>query len=139
VSDTPRDTLTDDERKALLDVFRQAGPIEVHPADIFAAVECILADRAASTVQTENGTHGNNHAPLPKGTMLDPGYCEGCDRERDRGHVASKLDEAIAKWEDRGPTSLTVALLAEAAYAARAALDASPAPTEALDPTHRED
>lgn len=27
-------------------------------------------------------THGGNHAPLPAGAYLAPGFCEGCDRQR---------------------------------------------------------
>lgn len=34
----------------------------------------------------------------------------------------AKADEAIAAWEQRGPTSLTVALLAEAVYGLRGAV-----------------
>lgn len=25
-------------------------------------------------------THHLNHAPLPEGVLLDPGYCDGCDK-----------------------------------------------------------
>lgn len=70
-------------------------------------------------MSNETSTHSLNHAPLPDGVYLDPGFCEGCDRERASASLRAQLDDAIAKWEAKGPTSLTSALLAEAAYRAR--------------------
>lgn len=42
--------------------------------------------------------------------------------DADEGCVRATPDEAIAAWEERGPTPLTVALMADALYAARAEL-----------------
>lgn len=35
---------------------------------------------------TDPATHGLNHAPLPKGSLLAPGFCAGCDALRAHTH-----------------------------------------------------
>lgn len=36
-------------------------------------------------------THGGNHAPLLNGGLLSPGFCDGCDYERERGCRACRI------------------------------------------------
>lgn len=37
----------------------------------------------ARTICAPVSTHHLNHAPLPAGVFLDPGYCDGCDQKRE--------------------------------------------------------
>ena len=53
-------------------------------ADKWAGVipeQCDCDGVCAATPEVFDVTHGGNHAPLPAGVRLDPGFCEGCDAE----------------------------------------------------------
>lgn len=40
-------------------------------------------------------THGGNHAPLPEGSYLAPGFCDECDQTRDIPPV-----ESVSQYQD---------------------------------------
>ena len=42
----------------------------------------------------DDPTHGGNHAPLPEGVRLDPGFCDGCDNEPASTDASGALSEA---------------------------------------------
>lgn len=42
-------------------------------------------DRFRAALTGADATHGGNHAPLPQGVRLDPGFCGGCDQDYSPG------------------------------------------------------
>ena len=39
-------------------------------------------ERLREPAPSDPRTHGGNHAPLPEGAYLAPGFCDGCDQSR---------------------------------------------------------
>lgn len=42
----------------------------------------LYADEPWRLTASDPNTHGLNHAPLPEGSLLAPGFCRTCDKER---------------------------------------------------------
>lgn len=61
-----------------------------------------LAELRRQSNEGDSRTHGLNHAPLPEGMWLAPGFCAGCDEERPRS--MSELGCDCTELCGMGPT-----------------------------------
>lgn len=79
-----KDGTHDDACVAIRETLRQREAVLAlaDRADSRRDVEHRLVTTIALRAALDDRTHGDNHAPLPDGIRLDPGYCEGCDVER---------------------------------------------------------